>query len=83
MIHLCGDHDQHIPTWQAMQSLRAVQMNDRATEDLPYYFNQLRPDQILYVNPCEQMPVEKILSITGGQRLVLAADISPTPTRVE
>ncbi len=73
MIHLCGDHDQHIPTWRAMASLRAVQMNDRAAEDLPAYFNELRPDQILYVNPCEKMPVERILAITGGRRLVLVS----------
>ena len=83
MIHLCGDHDQHIPIWRAMQSLRAVQMNDRAAEDLPRYFNELRLDQILYVNPCEEIPVERILAITGGQRLVLVADIPPTPTRAE
>jgi len=71
MIHLCGTHAQHIPVWRALPALRAVQLNDRAAEDLPRYFNGLRDDQILYVNPCEQMPAERILDITGGRRLVL------------
>ena len=79
MIHLCGDHDQHIPTWRDMHSLRSVQMNDRAAEDLALYFNNLREDQILYANPCPGMPVERILSITGGRRLVLVADIAAPP----
>ena len=33
MIHLCGSHTQHIPTWCEMQSLRSVQVNDRAAEE--------------------------------------------------
>jgi hypothetical protein len=74
MIHLCGDHDHHIPVWREMGTLRAVQMNDRAAADLELYFTGLRTDQILYVDPCEQMPMERILSITGGKRLVLVAD---------
>jgi hypothetical protein len=74
MIHLCGDHDQHIPAWRAMPSLRAVQVNDRAAEDLGRYFDELRPDQIFYANPCPGMPVSRILEITGGRRLVLVTD---------
>jgi hypothetical protein len=80
MIHLCGAHTQHIPAWREMKALRAVQVNDRAAEDLPRYFNDLRSDQVLYVNPCEGMPLERIMQITGGRRLVLAADIKdPLP----
>ena len=75
MIHLCGDHDQHIPAWRSMLELRSVQVNDRAAEDLALYFESLREDQILYVNPCQGMPVERILAITGGRRLVLVEDI--------
>lgn len=56
MIHLCGSHAQHNPVWREMEALRAVQVNDRAVEDLGRYFRELRPDQILYVNPCEGNP---------------------------
>jgi len=75
MIHLCGAHTQHIPVWREMKSLRTAQMNDAAAEDLESYFNELRDDQILYVNPCEGMPVERIVAITGGRRLVLPANV--------
>jgi hypothetical protein len=82
MIHLCGTHAQHIPVWREMKSLRAVQMNDRAAEDLSLYFDGLREDQILYVNPCEKMPVERIMEITGGRRVVVVADVpGPLPVR--
>lgn len=74
MIHLCGSHTQHIPVWREMKPLRAVQLNDRAAEDLPQYFCRLRSDQICYVNPCDAMPVERIIQITGGQRTVIVAD---------
>ncbi|RPJ49941.1 MAG: hypothetical protein EHM21_06015 [Chloroflexi bacterium] len=74
MIHLCGAHAQHIPTWRAMPELRSVQLNDRASEDLDLYFNGLHEDQVLYVHPCAGMPVERILDITGGKRLVLVSD---------
>ena len=81
MIHLCGAHAQHIPVWRQMTSLRAVQINDRAAEDLALYFNGLREDQMLYVNPCEHMPVECIMEITNGRRLIIAADIQPSSVK--
>ena len=71
MIHLCGSHTQHIPTWREMKELRVVQINDRACEDLEKYFLGLRDDQIIYYRPCEKMPTEKALEITGGKRLVI------------
>lgn len=77
MIHLCGTHTQHIPVWHEMRSLKAVQLNDRAAEDLELYWNGLRPDQVFYVNPCPGMPVERIMEITGGRRVVVIADIQP------
>lgn len=77
MIHLCGTHTQHIPVWGEMRSMRALQLNDRAAVDLPIYFRELRDDQILYVNTCDEMPVDRILEITSGQRLVLVADWRP------
>jgi hypothetical protein len=74
MIHLCGIHTQHLPVWRAMASLRAVQLNDRAADDTALYLAGLRDDQMLYVNAYEQMPVARILEITGGRRTVVVAD---------
>jgi hypothetical protein len=79
MIHLCGTHTQHIPTWNEMTSLRALQLNDRAAEHLETYFRELRDDVVFYVNPCEGMPVERIVAITGGQRVVLVSDLEEPP----
>jgi hypothetical protein len=71
MIHLCGSHARHISVWRELKSFRAFQVNNRASEDLETYFAGLRDDQILYVDPCERMPTERVLQITGGRRLVL------------
>lgn len=79
MIHLCGVHTQHLRTWHEMTALRAVQLNDRAALDLAAYFSRLRDDQVIYVNPCERMPVERILQITGGERVVVVADLKEPP----
>lgn len=73
MIHICGSHRQHIENFRNMKSLRAVQVNDRAAEDLEYYFNGLRDDQIIYLCPCSGMTIERAMEITGGHRLVLCA----------
>ena len=78
MIHLCGAHTQHIPVWREMRSLRAVQLNDRAAVDLEGYFEGLREDQVIYANPCEDMPVSRIMEITRGHRTVIVADIDPS-----
>jgi len=74
MIHLCGVHAQHLPAWRELPSLRAVQLNDRAALDLPAYFSELRKDQIVYVNPSQEMPPERIAEITGGRRVVMVCD---------
>ena len=74
MIHLCGAHTQHLPTWRQMRSLRAVQLNDRAVDDLELYSQGLRDDQIIYANAYEGMPVERIMEVTGGRRVVIVAD---------
>jgi hypothetical protein len=71
MIHLCGAHAQHIPVWRNMKSLRAIQLNDRAADDLERYFAGTRDDQILYVMPTAQTPAKRVLEITGGRRVVL------------
>lgn len=76
MIHLCGSHTQHIPVFAEMKHLKALQLNDRAAEDLALYHQQLRKDQVIYLNPCEGMTIEKAMEITGGERLILAADLN-------
>ncbi len=80
LIHLCGSHSQHIPVWREMRSLRAVQLNDRATEDTHRFFSELRHDQILYINPCAAMPVEMIMEITRGKQVVIVSNITDTVT---
>ena len=58
-----------------MKALKSIQLNDRASEDLQLYFDGLREDQIIYLIPCEGMPVEKALEITKGKRIVINAHI--------
>jgi hypothetical protein len=71
MMHLCGSHAHLIPVFRLMRNLKSIQINDRAAHDLELYFNGLRDDQIIYLNPCEGMPVDNALKITGGERFVL------------
>lgn len=71
MIHLCGAHAHLIRSFAEMPELRAVQINDRAVEDLQEYFTKLRSDQILYILPSTTWPAERILAYTGGRRIVL------------
>ncbi len=73
LMHICGAHTHHIPTWHGMAGLRAVQLNDRAIDDLQAYYTGLRPDTVFYLCPSEAMPVEKIMEITGGRRVILQA----------
>lgn len=75
MIHLCGSHAQHIPTFRDMPELKSVQLHDRAAEDLQLYFDGLREDQLIYLVPCKGMTIEKAISITGGKRLVVIAHV--------
>ncbi|MBD3181021.1 hypothetical protein GF312_01945 [Candidatus Poribacteria bacterium] len=74
MIHLCGIHTQHIPVWREMKSVRAIQVNDRASEDLETYFNELRDDQIIYLNTTPTMTPDRGIEITNGRRLVLVGE---------
>ena len=75
MIHLCGSHTQHIPVWREMRSLRAVQVNDRAAEDLETYLREM-PDKVYYVNPCEGMPLERVEELAKGHRIVIVYEPS-------
>jgi len=81
MIHLCGTHVHHTPAWRDMSPLRAVQVNDRAAEDVETYFAELRAGQVLYVNPCEGMPLDRIMAITGGKRVVIVVSKTPPQLR--
>jgi hypothetical protein len=74
MIHLCGAHAQHIPVWREMRELQAVQVNDRAADDLPIYLRELRDDQVVYLNPTATSTVDEALRLTGGRRIVLVAE---------
>ncbi len=71
LIHLCGSHLQHLPAFAEMRHLAAVQLNDRAADDLASYLAGLRDDQVVYLNPSRTMPEERARQISGGRRLVL------------
>jgi len=75
MIHLCGAHTQHMETFARMKSLRAIQLNDRAAADLPLYREALRPDQIIYLNPCEEMPLDKTRPYTKGGNVIIVDSV--------
>ncbi|OPZ82498.1 MAG: hypothetical protein BWY76_02693 [bacterium ADurb.Bin429] len=70
-LHLCGLHAQHIPRWHAMRPLRGVQLNDAAADDFPAYYHGLRDDQVIYIAPTDAMPLEEILRVSGGRRVIL------------
>ena len=72
MIHFCGSHTHLLESLSQMPHLKAVQLNDRAAWDLEEYYKRLREDQIIYLNPCEGMDIERAVEITGGNRLVVA-----------
>lgn len=76
LIHLCGAHTHHIPIWSSRNEVKCIQLNDRAALDLGIFFRELRNDQILYVNYFDDMPLDKVLDITGGKRLVLAGEFN-------
>jgi hypothetical protein len=73
MIHLCGTHTQHIPVWRDMTSLTAVQLNDRAAEDLETYLRDM-PDKVYYVHPCPGMPQEHIASLAPDHKVVIVSE---------
>ena len=74
MIHLCGSHSHLIPLFAKMPHLRSVQLNDRASEDLELYVKGLREDQVIYLIPCQGMPLEKGLEIAKGKKLIVNGD---------
>jgi len=70
MIHLCGAHTQHIPIWRDMNSLRAIQVNDRAAEDLEIYLAQM-PNKVYYVNPCDGMPLARVEALAKDHKIII------------
>lgn len=73
MIHLCGSHTQHIETWRKMTSLTSIQINDRASEDLDIYLNEL-PEKVYYVLPCEGMPLGRIEELAKHHKIVICSE---------
>ena len=71
MIHLCGSHTQLIPLFAKMPNLKCVQLNDKAAEDLQFYVDGLRDDQVIYLNPCEGMSTRQALQIAGDRKMVI------------
>ena len=74
MIHLCGSHTQHLPAWRDMPSLKALQLNGGALEDIEAYYASTRDDQIVYAVMHDEPPAmaERILAAGGGQRTVFS-----------
>lgn len=70
MIHLCGSHTQHIPTWRKMSSLTTIQLNDRAAEDFEIYLRDM-PEKIYYVKPCEGMPMERLVRLANDHKIII------------
>jgi hypothetical protein len=75
MIHICGNSKHQIPVFKKMNALKAIQLNDRATDDFESYYNNLRQDQIIYVVPNEKIIPDNILRISdGGKRVIINSD---------
>ena len=71
MQHICGSSKQHAEEMARRPRIKGVQLNDNGADQFEDYFVALRNDQIFYLRPTETMTMEKILSITNGQRLML------------
>ena len=69
LIHLCGSHTQLIPLFAKMPHLKCVQLNDKAAEDLKFYVDGLRDDQVIYFNPCEGISTKQALQIAGEKKI--------------
>ena len=71
MIHLCGSHTQLIPLFAKMPHLKCVQLNDKAAQDLQFYVDGLRDDQVIYLNPCEGMSTKQALEIAKNKKIII------------
>lgn len=69
MLHLCGGHTQHLPSWREMPGIRAFQLNDRAMDDLEAFYKQTRKDQFIHHWPTKEITITRGLELTeGGKR---------------
>ena len=72
MLHLCGSHAQHLPSWSGMEGICAFQLNDRAMDDLAAFYQESRGDQMLYLLPTKRVTAARALELTeGGRRSVI------------
>ena len=71
MIHLCGSHTQLIPLFAKMPHLKSVQLNDKAAEDLQFYVEGLRDDQVIYFSPCDGISTKQALQIAKDKKIVI------------
>jgi len=69
--HLCGHSTQHIQELARRTMVKGLQLNDAAADDYKVYFEGLRQDQVVYVIPTERMPLDRLMSISGGVRTVI------------
>jgi len=73
MIHLCGSHTHHNDVWREMKCLSSIQLNDRASDDLEIYLDEL-PEKVYYVLPCEDMPINKIEKLAKHHKIVICSE---------
>ena len=71
LIHLCGKHTQHIKPFSKMKNVKAIQLNDRAADDFAEYYEGLRDDQVIYLNPSSKVSAEDAVRLCGGRRLII------------
>ena len=69
--HICGSSTQHIDELAGRQRVKGVQLNDAGADDFEAYFQGLRTDQVVYVCPTERMSLEKVKSISRGERTII------------
>lgn len=60
---------------RGMRELRAVQLNGRASDGFARYCAGPRDDQLIYVTPSDRMPLNRILAISGGHRVIIQSCI--------
>ena len=75
--HICGSSPQHIEGFSKRERIKGMQLNDAGADDFEKFWAGLRVDQFFYLRPTENMTIEKILSITNGNRLLLTLTEKP------
>ena len=86
MIHLCGNHTQHLDAWEKMPKMKVYQVG---RFDFEQYNARKRADQLLYFFPADERKnefpcmelVDYAMSITGGERMVIMSAVPPQKKR--